>query len=238
MIVKGENFGNTRVNVIIPTLNEERNICNIIYRLKKIGCEDILIVDGHSADDTVEFARKLGAKVILQNGRGKGAALREAFENGCLNGDVIVIMDADGSMAPEEVPLFTEAVKRGVDVVKSSRYLPRGGSEDLSPMRRVGNKILTIVLNFLFFTKYTDLCYGYMAFSKEALGRLSSHLASDNFEIETEICIKSKNLGLNVLEVPSVEQGRRHGRSNLNSYRDGFSILKLLLMEFFKEKFL
>lgn len=230
----GENLGNTRVNVIIPTLNEERNIYDIMSRLKKVGCEDVLIVDGHSKDDTVEFPRKLGAKVILQNGRGKGAALREAFEDVCLDGDVIVIMDADGSMAPEEIPLYTFAVRAGVDVVKGSRFLPRGGSEDLTPMRRVGNKILTWVLNLLFFTKHTDLCYGYMAFSKEALRRISGHLASDNFEIETEICVKSKNLGLDVLEIPSVERARRYGKSNLRSFRDGFSILMLLLREFFK----
>lgn len=232
--MKGENFGNTRVNVIIPTLNEEKNVCDIINRLKQVGCKNILIIDGHSEDSTVEFARKLGAKVILQNGKGKGGALRQAFEESILDGDVIVIMDADGSMPPEELPLFTEAVKKGVDVVKGSRFLPCGGSEDLTPIRRVGNRILTGVLNFLFLTHYTDLCYGYMAFKKEALNKLSSHLKSENFEIETEICIKSKTLGLRVLEIPSVERARLNGTSKLNTFRDGFRILTLLLKESLK----
>jgi len=229
--VKGENFGNTRVNVIIPTLNEERNIGDMIYRLKRADCNDILIVDGHSKDGTVEFARKRGAKVIVQNGRGKGGALRQAFEDSFLNSDVIVIMDADGSMAPEELSLFTKAVETGMDVVKGSRFLPRGGSEDMTPLRRCGNRILTWVFNFLFLTNYTDLCYGYMAFKKEALGRLSTCLTSENFEIEAEICIKSKILGLSVLEIPSFERARIYGTSNLHTLGDGFKILLLLLKE-------
>ena len=234
MKLKGAHFENTKVNVIMPTLNEERNIGDVIPRLKQIGVKEILIIDGHSEDGTVEFARKLGAKVILQNGRGKGAALRQAFEDSCLNGDVIVIMDADGSMAPEELSLFTKAIETGADVVKGSRFLPSGGSEDLTPLRHVGNKLLTAILNFLFLTKYTDLCYGYIAFTKEALRKLSNSLESKNFEIETEICIKSKSLGLCVIEIPSVERSRRHGTSNLHALRDGFSIFKLLLGEAFK----
>ena len=232
--MKDENFGSTRVNVIIPTLNEERNIADLIYRLKRADCNDILIVDGHSEDSTVEFARRLGVKVIAQNGRGKGSALRQAFEDSYLNCDVIVIMDADGSMAPEELSLFTKAVENGVDVVKGSRFLPHGGSEDFTPLRRCGNRILTWVFNFLFSTDYTDLCYGYMAFKKEALSRLSTCLASENFEIETEICIKSKILGLSVLEIPSVERARIHGISNLHTLRDGFKIFLLLLKESLK----
>lgn len=232
--VKPENFENSRVNVIIPTLNEEKNVCDMINRLKQVGCKNILIIDGHSEDNTVEFARKLGAKVILQNGKGKGGALRQAFEERILDGDVIVIMDADGSMAPEELSLFTKAIKKGADVVKGSRFLPCGGSEDLTPMRCVGNRILTGILNFLFLTNYTDLCYGYMAFKKEALRKLYSYLKSENFEIETEICIKSRTLGLRVLEIPSFERARLNGASKLRTFRDGFKILTLLLKESLK----
>ena len=234
MKLKGAELGNTRVNVIIPTLNEEKNIGDVIYRLKRIGVKEILIIDGHSKDSTVEFAGKLGAKVILQNGRGKGAALRQAFEDSCISGDIIVIMDADGSMAPEELSQFIKAIETGADIAKGSRFLPSGGSEDMTPLRRVGNKILTEVLNFLFFTKYTDLCYGYIAFTNEALRKLSNYLVSKNFEIETEICIKSKTLGIHVIEIPSFERSRRYGTSNLNTLKDGFSIFKLILGEALK----
>jgi len=222
------------INVIIPTLNEGRNIVEIINRLKQCGCHDILIVDGHSTDDTVRQAKELGARVIIQNGQGKGGALREAFEDSCLDGDVIVIMDADGSMNPEELNTFMKALETGADVVKGSRFLPRGGSEDLTPIRRVGNMILTRLLNWMFLTNYTDLCYGYIAFRKEALSNLSRHLTTNNFEIETEISLKSKALGLRVVEIPSFERSRRFGKSNLSAVRDGSRILKLLVGEALK----
>jgi glycosyltransferase involved in cell wall biosynthesis len=229
-IVKGD----IRVNVIIPTLNEGRNIVEVINRLKQCGCHDILIVDGHSTDDTVSQAKELGARVIIQNGQGKGGALREAFADSCLDGDVIVIIDADGSMDPQELNSFIEALETGADVVKGSRFLPSGGSEDLTPVRRVGNMILTGLLNWMFLTDYTDLCYGYIAFKKEALANLSRHLTTNNFEIETEICIKSKALGLRVVEIPSFERTRRFGKSNLRAVRDGSRILKLLVGEALK----
>lgn len=229
--VNGVTFGNIRTNIIIPALNEEKNIYHIILRLKKAGYNNILIVDGHSKDRTVETAMTLGAKVIIQNGQGKGGALREAFGDELLDGDVIAIMDADGSMDPEELDRFTEAIRAGADVVKGSRFLPNGGSEDLTPVRRVGNKILTGILNFLFLTNYTDLCYGFMAFRREALIKLSKHLVTENFEIETEICIKSKVLGLDVREIPSIERARCYGASNLSTFKDGLRILRLLLDE-------
>ncbi|MCW4016284.1 MAG: glycosyltransferase family 2 protein [Candidatus Bathyarchaeota archaeon] len=221
-------FGNNRVTVIIPTLNEEKNIYDIINSLKQIGCADILVVDGHSKDKTVEIAKTLGAKVILQNGSGKGGALREAFQESMRTSDITVMLDADGSMDPKEIFRFAEAVELGADVVKGSRFLPCGGSEDLTPLRRVGNRILTGISNFMFLTNYSDLCYGYMAFKKDALRCLNPVLESENFEIETEICIKSKLLGLTVHEIPSIERARRYGISNLNTFRDGFSILKTL----------
>lgn len=220
-----------RVDVIIPTLNEEKNIEDVICRLKMVGCHNILVVDGNSHDKTIEHARRLGAQVVIQNGKGKGGALRQAFEDGCIDGDVVIIMDADGSMDPKEVPSFTEALKSGVDIVKGSRFLPRGDSADLTPLRRVGNKILVEILNLLCLTNYTDLCYGYMAFRREALTKLSWRLTSENFEIETEICIRAKELGLNVLEIPSTEHARRYGKSHLSTFKDGFRILTVILRE-------
>ena len=219
------------VNIIIPTLNEVKNIGNIIKRLKRIGCHSILVVDGHSTDGTVEVAKALGAKAITQNGNGKGGALRDAFRSIHLDGEVIVIMDADGSMSPEEVPLFVEAVRNGGHVIKGSRFLPSAGSEDLTALRRVGNMLLVGVLNLLFGTRYTDLCYGFIAFRKNALITLAPYLVSDEFEIETEICIKSKTLGFRVIEIPSVERVRSFGKSNLNTFRDGFKIFALLFRE-------
>jgi glycosyltransferase involved in cell wall biosynthesis len=223
-----------RAKVIIPARNEEESIGDIIQRLQRMGFDDILVVDGHSHDGTAECARKLGARVVSQNGKGKGGALREAFLQ-CLDDDLTVIMDADGSMDPEELPLFFDKIVSGADIVKGSRFLPPGDSEDFTATRRIGNKILTTITNFLFLTEYTDLCYGYMAFNKEALKRLSPSLKGDNFEIETEICVKAKILGLRVLEVPSFERSRQYGGSNLHPFKDGLSILRMIVTEFLKE---
>jgi len=220
--------------IIIPARNEEKNIGNIIRRLQRFGFDDILVVDGHSYDATAECARKLGARVLPQNGKGKGGALREAFKQ-CLDDDVIVMMDADGSMDPEELPSFVDAVVSGADIVKGSRFLPAGNSEDFSAIRRVGNRILTAITNSLFLTRYTDLCYGYMAFNKGALSKLASCLKGNNFEIETEICVKAKTLGLRVSEVPSFERSRQSGGSNLHTFRDGLSILRMIITEFLKQ---
>jgi hypothetical protein len=138
-------------------------------------------------------------------------------------------------MDPEEIPLYIEAIKSGADVVKGSRFLPKGKSEDLTTLRWIGNKFLTGITNVLFLTKYTDLCYGYMAFKKDALGNLNPCLKGQNFEIETEICVKAKTLGLKVVEVPSFERVRIYGESKLRAVKDGVNILRAILLESFNE---
>jgi glycosyltransferase involved in cell wall biosynthesis len=232
--MKGDLLENTNVKVIIPARNEANTIGDIIQQLKRIGVREIVVVDGHSSDDTPQISRSLGAKIIRQNGFGKGDALRQAFWD-CLDSDIIVIMDADGSMDPEEIPLYIEAIKSGADVVKGSRFLPKGKSEDLTTLRWIGNKFLTGITNVLFLTKYTDLCYGYMAFKKDALGKLNPCLKGQNFEIETEICVKAKTLGLKVVEVPSFERVRIYGESKLRAVKDGVNILRAILLESFNE---
>ncbi len=224
-------FGkNNHIKIIIPTLNEKKNICTLIPNLRNKGYNNILIVDGNSNDGTVKCAEKMGVHVIQQTGEGKGRALRQAFRS-CSDGDIFVIMDADGSMSPSEISSFTKMIEQGADVVKGSRFLPLGGSEDLTAIRRVGNKILTLTFNLMFLTKHTDLCYGYFAFNKKALMKLSDCLTSEKFQIETEICVKSKILNLRIKEIPSFEHARKNGVSNLSTFRDGFEILRLLLIE-------
>ena len=222
---------NLHITVIIPTLNEERNIAEVICTLDQLGYEHIMIVDGNSTDRTAKVAEELGVKVIIQNGRGKGAALRQAFNHHDLDGDMIVIMDADRSMNPREVPLFAEALNSGADLVKGSRFLPFAYSEDMNLTRRIGNRFFVLLVNLFWSANYTDLCYGFAAFRRDALKRLYPHLKSKSFEIETEIFIKAKKLGLKVVEVPSIELRRRHGKSNLSTLRDGVRILKTIIDE-------
>jgi len=206
----------------------------VIHELKHLGFLNLLIIDGNSQDRTVTIAKKLGVKVIHQNGQGKGDALRQAFSHNRQNGDydVVVIMDADGSMNPKEIFSLIEALKERVDLVKASRFMLQGYSNDMSLVRRIGNTVFVLLVNSFWSTNYTDLCYGFAAFSKGAIEKLYPHLKSTNFEIETEMFIKAKKLELKVVEVPSVEMRRKHGKSNLNAVKDGFRILKTIVREF------
>jgi len=220
-----------RVDVIIPTRNEGENIENLIHELKELGYHNILIIDAHSKDKTVEIAKKLGVKVVFQEGMGKGAALRQAFAHKWVKSDIIVMMDADGSMSAKEIPRFVRALCSGADMVKGSRFLPSAYSEDLNLIRKIGNMVMLAMVNFFLGTSYTDLCYGFGAFNRNAMEKLAPRLESTNFEIEAEICIKAKKLGLTVVEVPSIELRRNGGKSNLSTFGDGFRILRSIMVE-------
>lgn len=225
---------NSDVTVIIPTLNEERSIAEVIQQVNHMGYHSIVIIDGNSKDRTVEIAKEFGVDVIIQNGRGKGSALRQVFNHDGLNGDAIVMMDADGSMNPKEIPGLIKALNSESDLSKGARFLHYGYSEDLNLIRRIGNLFFVFLVNCFWSANYTDLCYGFVAFRRAAIEKLYPHLKSRNFEIEAEIFIKAKKLGLKVVEVPSIELRRRYGKSNLNAFKDGFQIFQTIVREFIR----
>ncbi len=226
---------NPDVTVIIPALNEEKSIPKVLGELSHLGYNNILVVDGNSKDKTVKIAKEFGARIIPQNGNGKGDALRQAFNHGSLDTDVVVMLDADGSMNIKEIPVLIDAIRSGADLAKGSRFLKHGYSEDLTTIRRIGNKFFIFLVNLFWSANYTDLCYGFGVFRNDAIKKLYPHLKSKNFEIETEIFIKAQKLGLNVVEVPSIEFKRRHGKTNLSTFLDGFRILQTIINEFFDQ---
>jgi len=223
--------GNSDVTVVMPALNEEKSIAGVIWELNHLGYNNILIVDGNSKDRTAEIAKEFGASIIFQNGSGKGSALRQAFNHHGLDGEVIVMIDADGSMNPKELPALIKALDSGADLAKASRFLQYGYSEDMNLIRRIGNRFFLSLVNLFWSANYTDLCYGFGVFRKDAIEKLYPLLKSTNFEIETEIFIKAKKMGLTVVEVPSIEFRRKHGKSNLNAILDGFRILRTIFRE-------
>jgi glycosyltransferase involved in cell wall biosynthesis len=223
---------NLTVGVLIPARNEEKNIEDVICRLRNLGYDNVLVIDGDSEDATRKVAEKYGAKVIPQNGLGKGNAVRQVLNSGDLDVDILVLMDADGSMAPEEIPAFIRALTSGADLVKGSRFLKGGGTYDMDLLRRIGNGFMMVAVNSLFSTRYTDLCYGFAALNKRAVKALAPLLRSENFELETEIFIKAAEIGLNVREIPSTEFKRKYGASNLNALRDGLIIIGTIMREF------
>lgn len=220
-----------RVSVVLPALNEADNLPHVFTEFP-VGLHEVVLVDGNSVDGTVEVAGRLrpDIRIVLQAGRGKGDALACGFA--ACTGEVIVMMDADGSTDPKEIPRFVSALQGGADFAKGSRYLDGGGSADLTWLRRTGNWFLSRAVNLLYGTKYTDLCYGYNAFRRRCLDSLL--VDCPGFEVETLINIRVARLGLKVAEVPSFEGQRISGTSNLHPLRDGFRVLRVIVRERFK----
>jgi len=216
------------VSVVVPAMNEAKNLPHVFATLPQ-WIHEVVLVDGNSVDDTVEVARRLrpGIRIVKQSGKGKGNALADGFA--ACTGDIIVMIDADGSTDGREIIQFVGALVTGADFVKGSRYAAGGGSDDLTFNRRFGNKILTALVNKMYGTNYTDLCYGYNAFWKHHLDVL--RIDCDGFEVETLMNIRAAKAGLRVQEVPSHERTRIHGESNLHPLRDGFRVLKTILRE-------
>jgi glycosyltransferase involved in cell wall biosynthesis len=225
-----------RVSVIIPALNEARNLEHVFAALPA-GLHEVILVDEHSTDGTPDVARTLrpGIRVVNQTRKGKGNALACGFA--AATGDIIVMIDADGSTDPAEIPAFVQALTDGADFAKGSRFAPGAGSSDITPLRRLGNKALGMVVNAMYRTRYSDLCYGYNAFWASAVPAFGlqaegdAKVWGDGFEIETLLNLRASAAGLAVTEVPSWEHARIHGESNLNTFRDGRRVLKTILTE-------
>jgi len=218
------------VSVVVPALNEAANLPFVLPRIPS-DVHEVILVDGHSTDDTVAVARALlpSIRIVPQQGRGKGAALRTGFA--AARGDIIVMLDSDGSTAPEEIPAFVNALVGGADFVKGSRFLSGGGTADMPYYRKLGNFVFVALVRLLFGGRYTDLCYGYNAFWRRVVPVLA--LDGDGFEIETMMNVRALRAGLRVGEVPSFESRRIHGESNLRTIPDGWRVLKTI----FKERF-
>jgi len=218
------------VSVVIPALNEAKNLPFVLPRIPKWVCE-VILVDGDSTDDTIEVARKLlpDIHIVRQRDCCKGAALRQGFD--AATGDIIVMIDADGSTDPSEMGMFVRLLRNGADFVKGSRYLQGAGSADISFFRGAGNTALTVLVRLLFGGYFTDLCYGYMAFWRHWLPAL--HLDADGFEIETLMSVRALTARLKVFETHSYEAKRLHGESHLKAIPDGFRVLSTILKERF-----
>lgn len=240
--VPTERGGELTISVVIPALDEARNLPHVFAKLPQ-GLHEVILVDGHSKDDTIEVAKSLrpDIRIISQTRRGKGNALACGFA--AATGDVIVMLDADGSADPEEIPRFVQAIREGADFAKGSRFMPGGGSSDITKLRRLGNYFLNRLVNAIYGTSYTDLCYGYNAFHRRCLaafgldnidpipGDQGRMQFGDGFEIETLINIRVAKAGLSVVEIPSFECDRLFGVSNLDAFSDGLRVLQIIRME-------
>lgn len=219
------------VSIVIPTLNEEENLSSLLSDIEeKMAARsesyEVIVVDGHSDDDTVTVAEAAGCTVVMDDG-GKGSALKEGVR--VADGDIIVMMDADLSHKAEELGLLIEGVKAGYDICMGSRFIQGGGSADMPLLRRIGNRVFVSMVNLFWSKRYTDLCYGYRSFRRDAFRDLA--LDATGFDIEAELSIKAARHDLRVLEIPSFEKEREHGNAKLRTFEDGWRILRTILHE-------
>lgn len=228
------------VSVIVPALNEARNLPHVLDRMPPV--HEVILVDGGSVDDTVAVARGVlpDIRVVQQDRSGKGNALACGFA--AASGSIIVMIDADGSTDPAEIPDLVAALRAGADLATGSRFLSTGSGTDLAPIRRLGNRALNLLVNVLFGTGYSDLCYGYHAFWVRCLpvfglgtappGPGEARLPTDDgLELAALLNLRAARAGLNVAEVASFAHGPVPGLSNLDATKDGIRVLRTIAGE-------
>lgn len=203
-----------KITIVIPTLNEAHDIGEIIRKCKKYS-DEIIVVDGHSTDNTAEIARASGVQVFLDNGKGKGDAIRTAIPH--VTGEVIVFIDSDCSHDPDDIPRLVDPIlSNKADHVTGSRLL--GGSSELHGgfdefFRLCGNAFITACINWRFKTMLSDSQNGFRAIKTDVIRQLD--LREDTATIEQEMLIKTIKKGFKVAEVPTHEHKRTHGISKI-----------------------
>ncbi|MDD2777552.1 MAG: S-layer glycoprotein N-glycosyltransferase AglJ [Methanocellales archaeon] len=210
-----------KVCILIPTLNEAPTIGDVVEEFSSMGFPNILVMDGHSTDGTVKIATEKGAKVVTQEGRGKGQAIQQAFD--LIEEDIIVMIDGDGTYLPEEVDRLIEPIEKGTaDHVIGNRFAEQKNGA-FTKLNLFGNQILNKSFGLAYGTWITDILSGYRAFTKKSVKELE--LNRTGFEIEAEITIESVKKYLRMVEVP-ISYLSRHERAatKLHPLKDGLRI--------------
>tara|TARA_Y100000031_G_scaffold148601_1_gene185134 strand:+ start:1807 stop:2487 length:681 start_codon:yes stop_codon:yes gene_type:complete len=215
-----------KVSIVAVCLNEAKSVLKILDNVPKNSVDEILVVDGHSKDETYEIVKKAGYKIIYQEGKGRGAAFRTGFKY--VTGDIIIMLSTDGNEKPGEIKPLLEMSKEGYDMVIATRF-GKGTSKDVTMIRNFGNFIITQMCNFVGGVNVTDAINGYRLLTKNAIDKMN--IESNRFDIEAEMTIKSGKLKLKVGELPTVEEVRLHSDSRLHTFRDGFIIFKRIFKE-------
>jgi dolichol-phosphate mannosyltransferase len=207
------------VCILIPTLNEEETIGEVIDSFLRQGFTNILVIDGNSTDRTREIAKSKGAKVVVQSGKGKGQAVKEAFQ--LIDSDVVVMIDGDGTYLPEEVHKLLEPIEKGIaDHVVGNR-LVKFEKGAFTRLNLLGNKILNFFFRLTYGIDLYDILSGYRALRRDVYKNVD--LRKLGFEIETELTVETIANGFSILEVP-ITYRKRGGKTKLNPLRDGFKI--------------
>jgi len=204
-----------KITVVIPTKNEEKTIEEIINKCK-IHADEIIVVDGHSEDNTPAIAKQQGVKIVLDHGKGKGDGVRVGIKEA--KGDIIVFIDADGSHSPDDIPKLVKPILEDkADLVVGSRG--KGGSDELHGdveklLKVLGSDIILIGINKRWNVYLTDSQNGFRAIKTEVARQLD--LKENITTIEQEMTMKCLKKGFRIDEVPTHEYERKHGKSVIN----------------------
>lgn len=215
------------VCILIPTLNEGKTIGGLIKEFKSLGYSNVLVIDGHSTDDTVRKAQSEGAKIVIQSGTGKGQAVSQAFS--IINSKYVVMLDGDGTYLPEEVDKILEPVVTGIaDHVIGNRFA-NYHKDAFTRLNLFGNRILNKIFGFAYGVWLEDILSGYRAFNYHAIKQIE--LNRTGFEIETEITVECVKKDLKIVEVPITYLARVSGAATkLKPIRDGFRIASTIYL--------
>ena len=227
------------VSVIICTLNEEKSLPYVLPKVPD-WVDEVLLVDGHSTDKTIEIAIKLCPKirVLYQSGKGKGDALKLGIN--AARGEIIITLDADGETPPEEIERFIRPLLAGNDFAKGSRLFRRRPPK-MPAYRWFGNKVLACTCNILYGTRFSDICCGYNAFWKSNYLKLNLSPGKNEIgcSMEQQMIVRAKKAGMKIQEVPINSEGRIAGKSVIGSVRQsvkqGFRDWFLIIGERFRK---
>ncbi len=216
---------NYKYSVIAVNLNEEHTIKEVLTNIPSY-IDEVLVIDGYSKDKSAGIARDLGFSVILQDGKGRGAAFKTGFKH--VKGNIIVMLSTDGNERSGDIDKLIKKIEEGSDLVIAKRF-GEGKSYDITPIRKIGNWILTALINWTSGLALVDSQNGFRAIRREALKQMN--ISADGFDIETEMTMKAGKLKLKVTEIPTIEDDREFGVSHLNTWRDGFKIFMRIMHE-------
>lgn len=223
------NNNKIRVQVIIPTLNEEQTIGQLV---DSIGLLDlplgisVLVIDGGSTDSTLDICRRKNVKYLIQRGKGKGNAMREAVDQ--TDAEIIVFIDGDGTYSASDMGSMLKALLEDKsDMIVGSRFLRKENKGSVAALNVAGNKIFNRTINFAMKSSITDSLSGYRALYTKTFRKLI--LFSNSFEIEVEMTVEALAKGLRVLEVPITYGVRKGSSTKLNPVGDGIKIGRTLL---------
>jgi len=222
----------TETTIIIAAKNEAENLAELLPALRNSGWTDILVVDGHSIDGTGDVCEKYRVPVVRDGGRGKGDALRVGLRSA--KSRFVVFMDADGSHEPADLTALLAPLRAGrADLVIASRLL--GGSSELHGgfdefFRLTGSSFITACINHKYRVRLSDSQNGYRAGDREKLLGLDTR--ENSTTIEQEMLFKALSRGLRVVEVPSHEYPRKHGKSHIRLSRVFLNYIYSLLKNY------